>query len=474
MIKQAGSIEGKTPQRILIINCDGEHRTIEANKGAEMVIISTIETLRACFPQTEFVTTIQLSERLSQDLDCKVIKNKIYSTTTYSLSSSVKSFVDLVRCLSWRAVRKYARLNLKALVNNKKLREYSSADVIIHLGMDLYSDDFGLRTIIEHSKDLLLGVMLGKPVVMWAESIGPFKSRVTRWLAKFTLNRVSLITVREEISNQHLEEVAVNKPPIYITADPAFLTDPAPEGCVQTILEEEDLSDSKRPLIGMCLTYLPSRVVRKSRKFTFMESLYRTLQYTLPEGLFKVIVKVASQTRFYSPAAIKQNSYIKSMAQVADYLVERLNATIVLMPHIQGTGLLVTERAIHEEVWQQTNHKDNIRLVAYEYTAQEIKGIIGQCELFIGGKMHSNIAALSQCIPTVGLAYSYKFEGIMEMLGQENYVCSNITFEEVISKVIDAWNRKEEIRTELGARLKDVRALSTLNARLVKDFVDSR
>jgi colanic acid/amylovoran biosynthesis protein len=474
MTKHVGAIESKRPQRILIINSDGEHRTIEANKGAESVIISTIETLRTCFPRAEFMTTIQLSERLSRDLNCKVIKNKIYTTTTYSLLSSLKSFIDLVRCVIWREVRKCAKFNLKILINNKKLREYSSADVIIHLGMDLYSDDFGSRTIIEHSKDILLGVILGKPVVMWAESIGPFKSSITRYLAKFTLNRVSLITVREEISKGHLDKVGVNKPPIYITADPAFLTDPAPENYVQMILEKEGLSDSKRPLIGMCLTYLPSRVVRKSRKFTFMELIYRKLQYILPEGLFKVILRAASQTRFYSTAGIKQNIYINVMAQVADYLVERLNATVVLMPHLQGIGLLVTDRAIHEEVWHQTKHKDKIRLVAYEYTAQEIKGIIGQCELFIGGKMHSNIAALSQCIPTVGLAYSYKFRGIMEMLGQQNYVCSNIIFDEVISKVIDAWNRREEIKTDLESRLKDVRALSTLNARLVKDFVDSR
>lgn len=475
MIKHAGAIEGKRPQRILIINCDGEHRTMEANKGAEAIIISTIETLRTCFPQAEFVTTIQLSERLSRDLNCKVIKNKIYSTTTYSLLSSLKSFIDLVRCVTWREVRKCAKFNLKTLVNNKKLREYSSADVIIHLGADLYSDDFGTITIVEHSKDILLGTVLGKPVVMWAESLGPFKTKLTRWLAKVTLNRVSLISVREEISKRHLEELGVDKPPIYITADPAFLMESAPEERVQSILQDEELSDNKRPLIGMCLSlkYLAGGA-SKPRNFAFLQSLYHILQYTLPQELFKAVVNLVRRTRFYSVAGRQQSNYIRVMAQIIDYLVESMSATVVLIPHLQGTGLLVTERAIHEEALQQTKHKESVKLVSHDYTAQEIKGIIGQCDLFIGGKMHSNIAALSQCVPTVGLAYSYKFEGIMKTLGQENYVCSDITFEDVISKVIDAWNRKEEIRTELGSRLKDVRALATLNARLVKDFVDSR
>lgn len=51
------------------------------------------------------------------------------------------------------------------------------------------------------------------------------------------------------------------------------------------------------------------------------------------------------------------------------------------------------------------------------YDQCEIKYIIGMCDFFVGTRMHSCIAALSQCIPAVGLAYSKKFTGVFETVG---------------------------------------------------------
>ena len=86
------------------------------------------------------------------------------------------------------------------MVNDRELREYADADVIVDISMDLYSDSFGAVSVLEHTKDLMLSVLSGKPVVIWAQSLGPFRSKLTSWLVKIVLNRVALITVREEIS----------------------------------------------------------------------------------------------------------------------------------------------------------------------------------------------------------------------------------------------------------------------------------
>ena len=47
-------------------------------------------------------------------------------------------------------------------------------------------------------------------------------------IAKFLLKRMALITLRERISKQHLEELGITNVPIYLTADSAFLLEPAP------------------------------------------------------------------------------------------------------------------------------------------------------------------------------------------------------------------------------------------------------
>ena len=46
-----------------------------------------------------------------------------------------------------------------------------------------------------------------------------------------------------------------------------------------------------------------------------------------------------------------------------------------------------------------------------------MKYLIGQCDFFVGSRMHSCIAAVSQCVPAVSIAYSDKFIGVMATLG---------------------------------------------------------
>ena len=48
--------------------------------------------------------------------------------------------------------------------------------------------------------------------------------------------------------------------------------------------------------------------------------------------------------------------------------------------------------------------------------------VISQCDLFIGSRMHSCIAALSTCTPVVAMVNSGKFNGIWEQYGLREYM----------------------------------------------------
>jgi len=453
--------------KILLICSAGEHNRIDINKGAEAVIIGTVELLRGLFPDADFVTTVQLSDRLQQKLCCKVIRNREYLTRFYSLPGSLKSTMDLFRCLLWKTVHKYFKYSFKFLINSKNLKEYYDSDLIIHMGMDLYSDNFGAVSIFEHSMDILRGVALGKPVIIWAESAGPFKKRLTRWLVRLTLNKVSLITLREKFSEEHLKEIKVNKPPIYITADPAFLMNPAPQEHIdQLLINESIFKQNIHPIIGLTLSNTNS--VRKSNKFILSKSIYTIIAYILPEALSIAVAKLAIRTKIYSVVETKQNNYIESIITLTEYLTDNYNATIILVPHIQNKGAFSNDKELHRLVLKHVKNKERIRLLETDYTAQELKGIIGQCEIFIGAKMHANIAALSQAIPTVAMAYSYKFQGIMEMLGQDKYVCNTNLPKDLVRIVNDVWNNRKEIKTELENKLPIIRNLANLNGEVVQ------
>ena len=82
----------------------------------------------------------------------------------------------------------------------------------------------------------------------------------------------------------------------------------------------------------------------------------------------------------------------------------------------------------------------------------EIKGIIGLCDFFIGSRMHACIAALSQGIPTVGVAYSKKFGGVFESVGVADWFIDarEADQDEATEKVMRLFGEREAVRTTLA------------------------
>ena len=457
-----------------------DHHTIgfEFNRGAVAVLLCTVDALRRLIPGAEFVSFIQFSSSFSTQHDIKVVKNKVFSSRHFSLSESLKSWWLFLRCALWAVLHKYFHINAGLLVNNRRLKEYYQASVVVDLSMDHYNDERGIIKATEISRDILLGVLLGKPVVIYAQSVGPFKGRLASWVARFALNRVSLITVREKISKGFLDEMAVNKPPIYVTTDPAFLLEPAPDERITEILSELGLNSSQ-PLIGIGTPegeLLGGTKTWRGYK-NVLRAAYRFLEYCLPEGLFLWLMRLVKGSNYYATLQSQHSSKTEeSIAQIADHLVEGTGASVLLVPHFvppresiggEENGLVVAE-AIHQLV----SNKDRVIPVTGEYTPQEIKGIIGQCDLFISMKMHPTIAATSQCVPTVAIGSHQKFRGIMQTLGQERWVCDQIP-EDLIARIDDAWIHKEEIRKELESSQEAIREEALLNAQLVKQLLDS-
>jgi colanic acid/amylovoran biosynthesis protein len=74
--------------------------------------------------------------------------------------------------------------------------------------------------------------------------------------------------------------------------------------------------------------------------------------------------------------------------------------------------------------------RNRVHLLLAEYDQHRIKGVIGMCDFFIGSRMHACIAALSQGIPTVGVAYSRNFAGVFETVGAAECVIDGRTEDE--------------------------------------------
>jgi polysaccharide pyruvyl transferase WcaK-like protein len=104
--------------------------------------------------------------------------------------------------------------------------------------------------------------------------------------------------------------------------------------------------------------------------------------------------------------------------------------------------------------------RSRLRLVTAEYDQHEIKWIIGQCDFFIGSRMHSCIAALSQAVPCVGVAYSRKFAGVFESVGMAEWVVDGrkATNAQAVARVLELYRRRDSVRGELSRRADEARA----------------
>jgi colanic acid/amylovoran biosynthesis protein len=460
-----------TTWNILIINSGSVNIPFDANKGAEAVMVSTFDLLRKSVPDCQITSLIPWSERLTSRLGLRVVSRPgPPSSKAFPLSKILGSWLDLMRAFIWGRLQRHFNVDLRFLVRSKRLREYADADIIIHLSMDTYHDE-SILLLTEHSKEVLTGVLLKKPVLMWAGSIGPFKSKLGRKIARFTLNRTSLITVREQVSKALLQEAGVMAPPIHVTADPAFLLRPASQEKIDEIFVKEGINKDDKPFIGVIPAQALLNVdIRGSKYLTFMRSLRLLLGIILPDRIFKPIFKRVKLSRLYSKAGSRSAAYRDIFAQVCDHIIEELGAMVILIPH----DFLTDDKTLAQEIHGLMKLKDKARLITNYYDAEEIKGIIGQCDLVIGAKMHANIAALSQSVPAVALASSFKFRGIMAMLGQEEYVCQDLAVGEVITKVNSAWTRRSQIANELKTGSKAVEELALLNGRLVEELTNLR
>jgi polysaccharide pyruvyl transferase WcaK-like protein len=130
---------------------------------------------------------------------------------------------------------------------------------------------------------------------------------------------------------------------------------------------------------------------------------------------------------------------------------------VILVPHTYNVDRpnreddLLAIRQLCKERRDKT-----VKYIDRDYDAQALKYIIGQTYFFVGSRLHSCLASLSQLNPTVGLAYSHKFAGTFKMFGQEDCAVdirgvSRPQIGDIVAKVIDKIRSRDKIKRELVA-----------------------
>lgn len=393
------------------------------NKGSAAQVVSSIAILRKFIPDANFSMISWFPS-----LDIKYSKRYSVEVIGYFNKTSLEPVVyiyqmllSLTRCILWNILKKL-HFNANSFLNERYSETYAKADIIIDLSGDSLADT--KITSLLNCIGILPGILLRKPIVFFSQSIGPFR-RLSYPIVKFCLNKSSLITARGETTKRYLENMKISTP-IFLVADCAFLLKSEPLQRIEEILQDEGINRDDNPFIGIVMNAMLDD---------------------------------------------KSGNYVILMAQISDYLVNKLNAQVILVSHSFRSP--EDGRFVAKKVYEMAVNKSKIKLIKKEYSANELKGIIGQFDAFIGARMHSNIAALSMYVPTIAISWSHKYYEIMKTIAQEKYVygIKENNFKELTLKIDDLWYNRNEIRKILKTKIKIQTELALLGGKLVKDLV---
>jgi colanic acid/amylovoran biosynthesis protein len=262
-------------------------------------------------------------------------------------------------------------------------------------GGDSFSDIYGMRRFSLAFLTRLLPLMLRKDLILFPQTYGPFKRRTARWMARYILNRSRSIYSRDHEGLAYVRD---------------FLKDVETEGRIRFAPDVAFLLDPRRP----------------------PEWDLGGLEQARTSGSTLIGLNVSGLTYYGGYTGRNEFGLKADYKSLVDRLVRHLleadDALVVLVPHVIPAGDPGThvDNDLHacQDVYERLSKEFPGRLFIARgpYDHCQAKYVIGMCDFFIGTRMHSCIAALSQCIPAVGLAYSKKFKGVFQTAGVERLV----------------------------------------------------
>lgn len=283
----------------------------------------------------------------------------------------------------------------------KVLKGIMNSDMLISGGGSLLQDVTSTRSILYYLTLIYITKLLKKPVMIYANGIGPINKKINRFLTKRILNKVDLISLRDYNSKKTIEELGVINENIFVTADPVFTLKASDEDVVNDILTKEGIPLDK-PLVGISVR-----------------------------------------------AWGKNKSIVEVLSNCIDYIKNTYDVNVVLIPMHYPEDLKISNEICNLS-------KSKCYCLTNQYSVENIMGIINQLEIIIAMRLHSLIYAATQAVPMIGLVYDPKVDGFMDSIDLDSKI--NVDKLEIIElcNIFDkVWNERRKIKVQLEEKRKE-------------------
>ena len=292
-----------------------------------------------------------------------------------------------------------------------------AADAFVDISGFLYVDKRDPSEAMKLVTLTLMAEAQGVPYIYLSQTFGPFTiSTLRRGVAK-AVRASSLLYTRDRQSRAHLAALLGKKEQeVRLSPDIAFLFKgdaPSAEAMRQLGL------NSEKPILG-----------------------------------------VSPNMRVYERSAgdVAGNKYIRALSGMIRHFTEQ-GVQVLLLPHEMRTQKgKADDRTLCNMLLQEVP-SDLVRNLEGLPTAEQIKGIIGGCDLVVGSRFHSLVAALSQGVPAVAVGWAHKYPELLREFGLGEYVYDydTVSDEDFTRVVYEAWCSREELKKRVDAALPRVK-----------------
>lgn len=291
-------------------------------------------------------------------------------------------------------------------------------DVLISGGGSLLQDTTSLHSILYYLFIVYLAVISKKPVVIYAQGIGPIRRPIARYLTRWVLNHARLITVRDEESRKLLDAIKVTTPPVFVTADPAFLLEPIERSRVEAIFKENRIPMDNN-LIGFAL---------------------RPWKYPSMEQLATMVEEICNLT----------------------------NCHPVFLPMHAGSDIFFSSL-----VQEKINCPSSI--IRSTMNPRETLGVISAFHTTVAMRLHALIFGASVGAKLYSLSYDPKVVSLMKTLNLEDYCEAVEGFHPIVtSQKIARMIEEPNSGKASTAKIEQLRESALENAKMALAFLDEK
>jgi len=358
------------------------------NTGDEAILISMIKKIKGRKPQAEITV-------LSQN----------------PFETSINYRVKAINRMHWLKI----------------LKCFSQTDIFLSGGGGLFQDVTGRGlSVLYYLGLILLAKIVGLPVMVYAQGIGPIKNQCNKILMKWILNKIDLISVRDNQSKKLLNQLEINATPIHVCGDPSFL------------LEKKAIDEKLRNIIG--------------------------LKEILSENN-SMLVGISVRSHKTNNKDSK-----KIFARLADTLISKHKSKIIFIPFNAKEDISEST-----EIMELMERREETYILRERLEPEELLSLISRFSFMLGMRLHSIMFSCLVQIPFIAISYDPKVKNFMEELDMSELALelNDLSLKKLEKKVEYLIEHHQDISKLLPGKVKILKEKANKNNELLFQLLES-